>query len=277
MSMAICSRIDRLANASAFVADTGGAGAPAMAKDRLAEASAEAEGAAAGNVARRLALGFTNPHKFSAPPSLPQLASRAGPATLVTPHFPFTNDLHTVSLHSHSSPALPLVSPKPATSTSLLSHDPPTRVQPPLLSHLPLSRGFAGILVELGLVPPPPDHGEEEARKKEVIKAVLRPGSGKIQAKKERRLGRIPSIVFEQEDGHLGGRKRIVSVDRKQIGRLVKKFGRPFFVSQVFDLEIAAEGAEVAEGAEAAEGEAEGSTVEGARMRVIPKLVSACT
>ncbi|CAI5486846.1 unnamed protein product, partial [Closterium sp. Naga37s-1] len=175
MSMAICSRIDRLANASAFVADTGGAGAPAMAEDRLAEATAEAEGAAGG--------------------------------------------------------------------------------------------------FELGLVPPPPDHGEEEARKKEVIKAVLRPGSGKIQAKKERRLGRIPSIVFEQEDGHLGGRKRIVSVDRKQIGRLVKKFGRPFFVSQVFDLEIAAEGAEVAEGAEAAEGEAEGSTVEGARMRVIPKLV----
>ncbi|CAI5531372.1 unnamed protein product [Closterium sp. Naga37s-1] len=119
----------------------------------------------------------------------------------------------------------------------------------------------------MGLVPPPPDHGEEEAWKKEVIKAVLRPGSGKIQAKKERRLGRIPSIVFEQEDGHLGGRKRLVSVDRKQIGRLVKKFGRPFFVSQVFDLEIAAEGAE------AAEGEAEGLTVEGARMRVIPKLV----
>ncbi|CAI5476155.1 unnamed protein product [Closterium sp. Yama58-4] len=141
--------------------------------------------------------------------------------------------------------------------------------------------------VELGLVPPPPDHGEEEARKKEVIKAVLRPGSGKIQAKKERRLGRIPSIVFEQEDGHLGGRKRLVSVDRKQIGRLVKKFGRPFFVSQVFDLEISAEGAEAAEGgtagaegAESAEGKAagadggaEGSTVESVRMRVIPKLV----
>ncbi|CAI5985443.1 unnamed protein product [Closterium sp. NIES-64] len=225
------------------------------------------------NVARRLALGFTNSQRFSAPPSLPQLVSHAGSATLVTPQLHFANDSH-ARLHTHSSPALPIVSPKPTTSASLLSHNPAARVQPPLLSHPPLSRGFAGILVELGLVPPPPDHGEEEARKKEVIKAVLRPGSGKIQAKKERRLGRIPSIVFEQEDGHLGGRKRLVSVDRKQIGRLVKKFGRPFFVSQVFNLEIAAEGAEAAEGeAAGAEGVPEESTVESVRMRVIPKLV----
>ncbi|GJP42058.1 hypothetical protein CLOM_g1652 [Closterium sp. NIES-68] len=226
------------------------------------------------HVARRLALGFTDPHRLSAPPSFPQLAPRARSATLVTPISHFANDSHTSKLHTHSSPVPPIVYHKYATSTSILSQNASTRFQPPSLSHPPLSRGFAGILVELGLLPPPPDLSDEENRKKEVIKAVLRPGSGKIQAKKERRLGRIPSIVFEQEGGHLGGRKRLVSVDRKQIGRLVRKFGRPFFVSQVFDLEIAADGAEGAEGeAERAEGGAEGTAVDVVRMRVIPKLI----
>lgn len=77
-----------------------------------------------------------------------------------------------------------------------------------------------------------------EKKVEDVIKAFPRLGSGKIVSKKERRAGRVPSIVFEQENGHLGGNKVLISVETKQIERLLKKLGKSFFLSRTFDLEI---------------------------------------
>jgi len=79
---------------------------------------------------------------------------------------------------------------------------------------------------------------KEEEKPEEVITAVPRHGSGKIVCKKARRAGRAPSIVFSQENGHLGGEKQLISVETKQIERLIKRFGRSFFLSTTFDLEI---------------------------------------
>ncbi|XP_028058355.1 uncharacterized protein LOC114262202, partial [Camellia sinensis] len=51
-------------------------------------------------------------------------------------------------------------------------------------------------------------------------------------------LGRVPSIVFEQEDGQHGGNKRLISVHTNQIKKLVNHLGRSFFLSRLFDLEV---------------------------------------
>lgn len=48
----------------------------------------------------------------------------------------------------------------------------------------------------------------------------------------------MPSIVFEQENGEEGGNKRIISVQTKQIRKLVSILGRSFFLSRLFDLEV---------------------------------------
>ena len=85
-----------------------------------------------------------------------------------------------------------------------------------------------------GGAPPLP----EEVKLDEVIKAVPRDASGKIICKKERRAGRVPSIVFGQENGHLGGDKQLLSVETKQIERVLKRIGKSFFLSRTFDLEI---------------------------------------
>lgn len=79
---------------------------------------------------------------------------------------------------------------------------------------------------------------EEEKNVEEVIKAGPRLASGKIISKKERRAGRVPSIVFGQENGHLGGDKQLLAVETKQIERILKKMGKSFFLSRTFDLEI---------------------------------------
>lgn len=79
---------------------------------------------------------------------------------------------------------------------------------------------------------------KEEEKPEEVLKAVPRYGSGKIVSKKERRAGRAPSIVFGQENGHLGGDKQLISVETKQVERLMKRLGKSFFLSKTFDLEI---------------------------------------
>jgi large subunit ribosomal protein L25 len=79
---------------------------------------------------------------------------------------------------------------------------------------------------------------KEEETPEEVIKAVPRSGSGKIVSKKERRAGRAPSIVFSQENGHVGGDKQLISVETKQIERLLKRLGKSFFLSKTFDLEL---------------------------------------
>ncbi|KAK8497148.1 hypothetical protein V6N12_046734 [Hibiscus sabdariffa] len=75
----------------------------------------------------------------------------------------------------------------------------------------------------------------------ETILAVPRATSGKNIAAKERKVGRVPSIVFEQEDGQHGGNKRLISVQTNQIRKLVKHLGESFFLSRLFDLEVRSE------------------------------------
>lgn len=73
----------------------------------------------------------------------------------------------------------------------------------------------------------------------EIIRAIPRTSAGKNISAKERKVGRVPSIVFEQEDGEHGGNKRLISVKTNQIRKLVNHLGRSFFVSRLFDLEVA--------------------------------------
>ncbi|KAK3011405.1 hypothetical protein RJ639_011051 [Escallonia herrerae] len=80
---------------------------------------------------------------------------------------------------------------------------------------------------------PDPKHAE-------TILAVPRAASGKNISAKERKAGRVPAIVFEQEDGQHGGNKRLISVNNNQIKKLVSHCGRSFFLSRLFDLEVRA-------------------------------------
>ncbi|KAF3681090.1 putative long chain acyl-CoA synthetase 9, chloroplastic-like [Capsicum annuum] len=64
------------------------------------------------------------------------------------------------------------------------------------------------------------------------IHAVVRVTSGKNISAKERKTGRVPSIVFEQEDGQHGGNKRLVCVQANQIRKLVNHLGRSHFLSR---------------------------------------------
>ncbi|MFQ6625159.1 hypothetical protein Gotur_003996 [Gossypium turneri] len=75
----------------------------------------------------------------------------------------------------------------------------------------------------------------------ETILAIPRSTSGKNISAKERKVGRVPSIVFEQEDGQHGGNKRLISVQTNQIRKLVKHLGQSFFLSRLFDLEVRSE------------------------------------
>lgn len=72
----------------------------------------------------------------------------------------------------------------------------------------------------------------------ETITALPRALSGKNISAKERKAGRVPSIVFEQEDGQHGGNKRLISVQNNQIKKLVNHLGRTYFLSRLFDLEV---------------------------------------
>ncbi|XP_071733360.1 uncharacterized protein [Rutidosis leptorrhynchoides] len=72
----------------------------------------------------------------------------------------------------------------------------------------------------------------------ETITAIPRALSGKNISAKERKAGRVPSIVFEQEDGQHGGNKRLISVQNNQIKKLVNHLGRTYFLSRLFDLEV---------------------------------------
>ncbi|CAB4267733.1 unnamed protein product [Prunus armeniaca] len=85
---------------------------------------------------------------------------------------------------------------------------------------------------------PEPDFPRPDPKYAETIFAVPRAASGKSISAKERKAGRVPSIVFEQEDGQHGGNKRLISVRTNQIRKLVGHLGRSFFLSRLFDLEI---------------------------------------
>ena len=106
-----------------------------------------------------------------------------------------------------------------AAAATALHHEPP---ELPPLTYLP---GF-----------PRPDPKYDET-----ILAILRANSGKNISAKERKVGRVPSIVFEQEDGQHGGNKRLISVRTNQIRKLVNHLGRSFFLSRLFDLEVRSE------------------------------------
>ncbi|KAI3792943.1 hypothetical protein L2E82_06837 [Cichorium intybus] len=85
-----------------------------------------------------------------------------------------------------------------------------------------------------GFPKPDPKHAE-------TIHAVPRGLSGKNISAKERKAGRVPSIVFEQEDGQHGGNKRLISVQNNQIKKLVNHLGSSYFLSRLFDLEVRAD------------------------------------
>lgn len=72
----------------------------------------------------------------------------------------------------------------------------------------------------------------------ETILAIPRADSGKNISAKERKVGRVPSIVFEQADGQHGGNKRLISVRTDQIRKLVNQLGRSFFLSRLFRLQV---------------------------------------
>ncbi|KAG6388267.1 hypothetical protein SASPL_153469 [Salvia splendens] len=82
-----------------------------------------------------------------------------------------------------------------------------------------------------GFPRPDPKHDE-------TILAIPRDASGKSISAKERKAGRVPSIVFEAEDGQHGGNKRIISVQSNQVKKLVNHLGQSFFLSRLFDLEV---------------------------------------
>ncbi|GFP88951.1 50S ribosomal protein l25 [Phtheirospermum japonicum] len=75
----------------------------------------------------------------------------------------------------------------------------------------------------------------------EIIHAIPRDASGTNISIKERRAGRVPSIVFDAEDGQHGGNKRLISVQGNQIKKLVNHLGQSFFLSRLFDLEVRSE------------------------------------
>ncbi|XP_038678939.1 50S ribosomal protein L25 isoform X2 [Tripterygium wilfordii] len=82
------------------------------------------------------------------------------------------------------------------------------------------------------------DFPKPDPKYAETILAVPRAASGSNISSKERKAGRVPSIVFEQEDGQHGGNKRLISVKTNQIRKLVNHLGRSFFLSRLFDLEV---------------------------------------
>ncbi|KAG6409320.1 hypothetical protein SASPL_127357 [Salvia splendens] len=82
-----------------------------------------------------------------------------------------------------------------------------------------------------GFPRPDPKHDE-------TILAIPRDASGKSISAKERKAGRVPSIVFDAEDGQHGGNKRIISVQSNQVKKLVNHLGQSFFLSRLFDLEV---------------------------------------
>ncbi|CBI17602.3 hypothetical protein VitviT2T_005434 [Vitis vinifera] len=104
------------------------------------------------------------------------------------------------------------------------------------------SQSAAAAVLQDPLEPPPLTYLEgfprPDPKFAEIIRAIPRTISGKNISAKERKVGRVPSIVFEQEDGQHGGNKRLISVRTNQIRKLVNHLGRSFFLSRLFDLEV---------------------------------------
>ncbi|XP_039014952.1 50S ribosomal protein L25-like, partial [Hibiscus syriacus] len=119
--------------------------------------------------------------------------------------------------HSATEPSISAYSPKLLSpSTNHLHHHLP----PPL--HLPTSK----------LSPRPTPNTPR------LYSSSHAPSPEKNIFSKERKVGRVPSIVFEKEDGQHGGNKRLISVQTNQIRKLVKHLGESFFLYRLFDLEV---------------------------------------
>lgn len=84
------------------------------------------------------------------------------------------------------------------------------------------------------------------SRSYHTIQAVPREVSGRKVSSKERAQGRIPAIVFAQEQVDVDGkktdvsRKQLLSTERKQIQSILKSVGPEFFRSTTFKLQIRA-------------------------------------
>ncbi|KAI0496356.1 hypothetical protein KFK09_022672 [Dendrobium nobile] len=100
-----------------------------------------------------------------------------------------------------------------------------------LLEYYPIGNPSAPLGYLEGFPRPDPKYAE-------TIVAIPRLKSGKNISSKERKAGRVPSIVFEQENGEEGGNKRLISVKSKQIRKLVEHLGQSFFLSRLFELEV---------------------------------------
>ncbi|XP_057847570.2 uncharacterized protein LOC131057409 isoform X4 [Cryptomeria japonica] len=72
----------------------------------------------------------------------------------------------------------------------------------------------------------------------EIIRALPRAKTKRHAAVQLRKAGRIPSIIFECENGQQGGNKRLISVETKQIRNLLRKMGESFFRSRIYDIEV---------------------------------------
>ncbi|CAM6108849.1 unnamed protein product [Calypogeia fissa] len=97
-------------------------------------------------------------------------------------------------------------------------------------------RGFASVAAIDEEDDRPPSLRKSSAKKEDlVLRAFVRQSSGKIHAKKERRLGLVPSIVFEQEKIW---ENKLISCERKQLDDIVNKLGRSFFLSRAYELEV---------------------------------------
>lgn len=152
-----------------------------------------------------------------------------------------------VTLPFPSNPPKPLLTLGPAPSLSnlcasllLLSLQPMWLHRPLLTKTLHLryfTHSSAAALIQPE-IPVLDDFPKPDPKYAETIRAVPRAASGKNISAKERKAGRVPSIVFEQEDGQHGGNKRLVSVQTNQIKKLVTHLGRSFFLSRLFDLEV---------------------------------------
>lgn len=84
------------------------------------------------------------------------------------------------------------------------------------------------------------EYPKPDPKHAEVIRAITRDRIKRHAAKKSRKEGRIPSIVFECEGGESGGNKRLISVETKQIKNLLRKLGESFLLSRTFDMEVRA-------------------------------------
>ncbi|CAK7335625.1 unnamed protein product [Dovyalis caffra] len=100
------------------------------------------------------------------------------------------------------------------------------------------SQAAAAITEEPPTIQTAPLDGFPKTGPLETISAIPRSASGKNVSAKERKAGRVPSIVFEQEDGQHGGNKRLISVQKNRIRNLVNKLGRSFFLSRLFELDV---------------------------------------